>query len=68
MHEGGGWFHPVGNHPSFTKEAGMPLRLRRKLFTKAAAAQQVTDWMPRLQRAGLDSNLARGAESRRPVF
>ena len=25
----------------------MPLRLRRKLFTKAAAAQQVTDWMPR---------------------
>ena len=30
------------------KAAGMPLRLRRKLFTKAAAAQQVSDCMPRL--------------------
>ena len=68
MHEEGGWLHPVGYHPSSTEEAGMPLGLRRKLFTKAAAAQQVTDWMPRLQHASLDSNLARGGESRHPVL
>ena len=60
MYEGEGCLHSVGYHPCPTEEAGMPLRLRRKLFTKAAAAQQVTDCMPRLQHASLDSNLARG--------